>query len=472
MGTMYKLASSAPRNAPSRKTTHGHMHTPQSAEETTMVSSATISDSEVPDFSIVVLGQTGNGKSQFCHYLGSDLGNCPPGSFRPSEQVDSFTAQVSCFVVNVFGYKVRIIDTPGLNDSKDRDTANIAHIVRALRPFNDIKAVLIVMNPHHDRFCESTRLTIEAFRDIFGERLVSNLALLWTKSSAGLMKRWRSGGKVEKFAHAVKGVFGQHVVGEIPSFFINSKPGDDEYEYDENVHPEIARRVLVWADANRPFSCQHAKVVKSWKDDIKDMLAKSDAERKKQEERGKKEEKERRAAERQKEQEQQRRKAVEEKQRVAEQQKLESQRQQEAERRRREIAERQRQEAERQYQESQRALRQQQEELERERRQQQMQVQLPQQQQANAQQQNLNSYTWVSSILPLIMGMSRLSVGNGGYRLTIQNYYDDDDFGYSSARSSGSYGRSAGMYNGREILVGPRGGRYYINANGNKTYLK
>jgi len=30
----------------------------------------------------------------------------------------------------------------------------------------------------------------------------------------------------------------------------------------------------------------------------------------------------------------------------------------------------------------------------------------------------------------------------------------------------------AGTYNGRTIYIGPRGGRYYINSNGNKTYIK
>jgi colicin import membrane protein len=28
-----------------------------------------------------------------------------------------------------------------------------------------------------------------------------------------------------------------------------------------------------------------------------------------------------------------------------------------------------------------------------------------------------------------------------------------------------------GTYNGKKVYTGPRGGRYYINSNGNKTYL-
>lgn len=31
---------------------------------------------------------------------------------------------------------------------------------------------------------------------------------------------------------------------------------------------------------------------------------------------------------------------------------------------------------------------------------------------------------------------------------------------------------TSGTYNGKQIHTGPRGGQYYINSNGNKTYIK
>lgn len=40
----------------------------------------------------------------------------------------------------------------------------------------------------------------------------------------------------------------------------------------------------------------------------------------------------------------------------------------------------------------------------------------------------------------------------------------------STVKSSGSSGTSTGS--GRTIQTGPRGGKYYINKNGNKTYIK
>jgi colicin import membrane protein len=51
--------------------------------------------------------------------------------------------------------------------------------------------------------------------------------------------------------------------------------------------------------------------------------------------------------------------------------------------------------------------------------------------------------------------------GYGGSKSTIKS---------SSSSSGSSSGTSTGS--GRTILTGPRGGKYYINKNGNKTYIK
>ncbi|MFH0761446.1 MAG: hypothetical protein V2A67_08080 [Bacteroidota bacterium] len=44
--------------------------------------------------------------------------------------------------------------------------------------------------------------------------------------------------------------------------------------------------------------------------------------------------------------------------------------------------------------------------------------------------------------------------------------------GTSVNSKSSSVPTSSGTYNGKTIYTGPRGGKYYINKNGNKTYIK
>jgi colicin import membrane protein len=41
----------------------------------------------------------------------------------------------------------------------------------------------------------------------------------------------------------------------------------------------------------------------------------------------------------------------------------------------------------------------------------------------------------------------------------------------SNDKAPGTPDKVTGMYNGKKVYTGPRGGKYYINSNGNKTYL-
>ena len=68
-----------------------------------------------------------------------------------------------------------------------------------------------------------------------------------------------------------------------------------------------------------------------------------------------------------------------------------------------------------------------------------------------------------------------------GHYKTSSNYTNHDNFSTSGnynpyTGSTGSRARdySSGAYNygsGRTVQTGPRGGQYYINSNGNKTYV-
>ena len=52
--------------------------------------------------------------------------------------------------------------------------------------------------------------------------------------------------------------------------------------------------------------------------------------------------------------------------------------------------------------------------------------------------------------------------------------YSDRDFRQNSEAYHGIVTTPSGgeSYNGHDITTGPRGGKYYINSNGNKTYIK
>ncbi|RZJ89924.1 MAG: hypothetical protein EOO20_09635 [Chryseobacterium sp.] len=90
-------------------------------------------------------------------------------------------------------------------------------------------------------------------------------------------------------------------------------------------------------------------------------------------------------------------------------------------------------------------------------------------------------------ILIAIFSLSLLSINEAAaqrrsYRSSSKSYSKSYSYkpskSYKSKRSE-SYSNprkqsysSGETYRGREVHVGPRGGRYYINKNGNKTYIK
>jgi len=216
-------------------------------------------------FSIFVVGETGNGKSQFCQFLTSD-----ESTFQPSQNTDSVTQCVFSKKVKVEGHSITVYDTPGLNDkAKGGDAKHIEEMVRSLRSVQDCKAFLIVLNPHQPRFTASTQQTVEYFRDIFGPDIVSNLALVWTRSSKGLASGWRTIKKDQKiskekeFTDKVRELFGTVTGGHIPSFYINSSPDDDAYVFDQEFHWGEIKKLLTWGSANKRFDCGSAKVVKT-----------------------------------------------------------------------------------------------------------------------------------------------------------------------------------------------------------------
>lgn len=66
------------------------------------------------------------------------------------------------------------------------------------------------------------------------------------------------------------------------------------------------------------------------------------------------------------------------------------------------------------------------------------------------------------------IGCSSSDESNGGY----SNNGSGSGSGNGSGSGSGSGGGTpCGTYNGKRLYKGPEGGCYYINSNGNKTYV-
>jgi predicted GTPase len=95
---------------------------------------------------------TGHGKSSTANSLAGSA------SFKISSSVNSETDNVKGLATTFQGEndqdKVIIIDTPGIGDSKGRDTEHIANMVYNLKQIGFVHTFLVIINSEENRFNE------------------------------------------------------------------------------------------------------------------------------------------------------------------------------------------------------------------------------------------------------------------------------------------------------------------------------
>ena len=76
--------------------------------------------------------------------------------------------------------QIVLIDTPGLADSKGRDSKHIGEIVDTLKFQKSINAFLIVLNGSLPRFDLNIQSMLFKFKDVFGDDFINNTAFVFT----------------------------------------------------------------------------------------------------------------------------------------------------------------------------------------------------------------------------------------------------------------------------------------------------
>ncbi len=113
--------------------------------------------------SIIVLGETGTGKSSFCNNL------CLQPKSRVGEELNSETETV--FGINCEGQynDIFIIDTPGLNDSNgpEQDERNINLMNDFIKQNPRIKGIIILLKFTDNRLTGSIKKSLKTFYNMF-----------------------------------------------------------------------------------------------------------------------------------------------------------------------------------------------------------------------------------------------------------------------------------------------------------------
>ena len=139
---------------------------------------------EIPDSDgpvVLVIGQTGTGKSTFCNFL---TGHSKEDEFfatGSNENEDSVTTALKLKKGKWRGRKEEknftIIDTPGLGDTrgKKHDKENMQKLVEELREVDHINAIVHVVKGTDNRNVKHLQDNLKIFKFIFGKhRMISN----------------------------------------------------------------------------------------------------------------------------------------------------------------------------------------------------------------------------------------------------------------------------------------------------------
>ena len=284
----------------------------------------------VNDIKIMLIGETGVGKSQLGNFL------LQKECFKVGINNKSETDRISEFSSNLEDMKVTIIDTPGLNDTFSRDEENMNLIVEKFQNDISIDGMILVYSFKTPRKVPKHEELLKNLITIFGKDLLeSRLKVIFTNCTVGIERDNEEEHKEEIQKKDTK-EFLLNMVKEDDMIFVNSKMS--LYKYFQKNILDLFKNFLEIKRIHG--SITSALIKKKELEFIEKQKEEAERKRKELEKQKEEEERKRKELEKQKEEEERKRKEEERKRKEVEKQK------EEEERKRKEL-EKQKEEAER-----------------------------------------------------------------------------------------------------------------------------
>lgn len=211
---------------------------------------------------IIVLGETGNGKSQFCNAILQNY------VFNVSADTKSETKETrGAYGVNE-AEEIFVIDTPGLQDSEGTDKEHLKQFINYVKDQTHLQAVLIIFNFHQPRFPLNIKTMIKLLCNAFPQAdFWSHVGLVFTRFYDFLpdeMKNNKTDFAI-KYNKEIEILaresgknynFGNQLI--CPTFFVDS-PAKDK-PIGNNTKEEI-NRLVVWASQLIPLDVKETQEV-------------------------------------------------------------------------------------------------------------------------------------------------------------------------------------------------------------------
>ena len=170
-------------------------------------------------YNIVVLGNTGVGKSSLLNFLSNNKNAFPEGDTAISV-TSKAQFNVSKWLGDDKNKTVRFCDTQGLSDSRGIDTENIKQMIATIKELEYVDMFLICFNGDEPRFSDYTKSTIQLFIDMFGADVLNHVALVFNKWYGQVKTLKEETRRRTEFQKIIEEYFDKK---EVPCYFIDSQ---------------------------------------------------------------------------------------------------------------------------------------------------------------------------------------------------------------------------------------------------------
>jgi len=179
---------------------------------------------------MVILGQTGTGKSTLANVLIGEEPNCKSCTFPICNGLNSCTKETK-YAIGMWlgqGAQFTVVDTPGFGDSDQDDNGLIDEMTDVLKnTIKEANALVLLINSEQQRFNSALQQMMREMEALFGPSFWKNIIMgvsHWAYDANSIAKRNYTGMTEEKFLKEwndqVKAKF--HINMTLPGVFIDS----------------------------------------------------------------------------------------------------------------------------------------------------------------------------------------------------------------------------------------------------------
>jgi len=197
---------------------------------------------ELPEPKIVIIGQTGAGKSSLSNVLIGQPFDCKNCSFTVCDDHNSCTKETT-YAVGPWlgdGADFTVVDTPGFNDSDGESNDLIDEMMNVLKKIvKGANAIVLLINGEDERFDSSLQQMIREMQALFGESFWLSTIIgvsHWHYDDWHINERNRTGETEKEFMAEWNSLLQEkfHIEVELQGVFIDAYSQQDDFMDDES----------------------------------------------------------------------------------------------------------------------------------------------------------------------------------------------------------------------------------------------